>query len=75
MVVIPSRIPPNTTFVIDDMEDEWTFNDNYFDYIHMRSLSGSFADWDGVLAQAYKWVPRIGHAYIALLFFIDSVGV
>ena len=49
-----NRVPPNITFVIDDMEDEWTYQDNYFDYIHMRSLSGSFANWDATLAQAYK---------------------
>ena len=56
------RVPPNTTFEIDDMEDEWTFQDDSFDYIHMRSLSGSFSDWDAILAQAYKWVSRVGYA-------------
>ena len=62
-IVMPSRVPPNTTFEIDDMEDEWTYPDNHFDYIHMRSLSGSFADWDAVLARAYKWVPRFDHVF------------
>ena len=36
------------------MEDEWTFQENYFDYVHIRCMSGSFADWDAVLAQAYR---------------------
>ena len=62
---MPNRVPPNTTFEIDDMEDEWTYPDNHFDYIHMRSLSGSFADWDSVLAQAYKWVPELATYSIA----------
>ena len=43
-------------FEIDDMEDDWTFQDNYFDYIHMRSLSGAFTDWDAIVAQAYRCV-------------------
>ena len=48
------RVPPNVSFELDDMEEEWTYKDNSFDYIHMRSLSGSFKDWDAVLSQAYR---------------------
>ena len=51
---IPNRVPPNVVFVIDDMEEEWTYPDNHFDYIHIRSLSGSFEDWDLILARAYR---------------------
>ena len=73
---MPNRVPPNVCFVIDDMELRWTYQDNFFDYIHMRSLSGTVSDWDGpdgVLAQAFRWVPKIGHAcYIAVF---DLVGV
>lgn len=50
----PSWVPPNLKFEIDDMEEDWTHPDNYFDYIHMRSLSGAFQHWDAILAQAYK---------------------
>ncbi|KAF8465346.1 S-adenosyl-L-methionine-dependent methyltransferase [Kalaharituber pfeilii] len=49
----PSWVPPNVRFEVDDMEEDWNFPNNYFDYIHMRSMSGSFADWDRVLQQAY----------------------
>ena len=45
-------------FQIDDMEEDWTFQED-FDYIHMRTLSGSFKDWDAMLAKAFKWVPNI----------------
>lgn len=48
------RVPPNVQFEVEDMEEEWTYPDNYFDYIHMRSMSGSFMDWDKVIEQAYK---------------------
>jgi len=50
----PRWVPPNTKFEVDDMEQEWTFKDNQFDYIHMRSLSGSFSNWDYIFAQAYS---------------------
>ena len=52
--LMPYRVPPNAKFEIDDMELEWTFPDNHFDYIHIRSLSGSFKDWDTVLKQAFE---------------------
>lgn len=54
----PNWVPPNVKFEVEDMEEEWTYPDNYFDYIHMRSMSGSFTDWDRVLKQAYdKTIP------------------
>lgn len=50
----PNWVPPNVRFEVEDMEEEWTFRHDYFDYIHMRSMSGSFMDWDKVLEQAYN---------------------
>ena len=61
---MPNRVPPNIKFEIDDMELDWTYSPDDFDYIHMRSLSGSFADWDHVLVQAHRWsTPRILLSY------------
>jgi len=57
----PTWVPPNLNFEIDDMEDEWTYQDNYFDFIHMRTLSGSFSDWDAILAQAYRKLTPGGY--------------
>lgn len=34
-----SMVPPNAKFEIDDVEEEWTYNEP-FDYIHARCLSG-----------------------------------
>ena len=47
------RVPPNCKFEVDDMEEQWTYDAGYFDYIHMRTLSGSFHDWESVLKNAY----------------------
>ncbi|KAF8476801.1 S-adenosyl-L-methionine-dependent methyltransferase [Kalaharituber pfeilii] len=48
----PNWVPPNCKFEVEDMEETWTFPNNEFDYIHMRGMSGSFADWHWVLKQA-----------------------
>lgn len=50
----PTWIPPNLKFEIDDATQEWTFSENHFDYIHMRYLFGSIADWPKLLKQAYR---------------------
>ena len=34
----PTSVPPNCSFIIDDIEDEWIFR-KPFDYIHSRVLS------------------------------------
>jgi len=39
------------------MEEDWNYAPNYFDFIHIRSLGGSFQDWDRVLLEAYSYVP------------------
>lgn len=48
----PSFIPPNVHFQIDDLEDEWTFTEK-FDYIHIRVMSGSIADWPEFFKKCY----------------------
>ncbi|KAK3343513.1 S-adenosyl-L-methionine-dependent methyltransferase [Lasiosphaeria hispida] len=50
----PSWIPPNLRFEIEDATQEWTFAENDFDYVHMRYLFGSIADWPGLLKQAFR---------------------
>lgn len=49
----PTWIPPNLRFEIDDATQEWTFGPDSFDYIHMRYLFGSIADWQALFDQAY----------------------
>ncbi|OIW22902.1 S-adenosyl-L-methionine-dependent methyltransferase [Coniochaeta ligniaria NRRL 30616] len=42
----PDWVPNNCRFHVDDYEDEWTYRDDEkFDYIHGRALSGTVADW------------------------------
>lgn len=42
----PDWVPNNCRFHVDDYEDEWTYRDDErFDYIHGRALSGTSSDW------------------------------
>ncbi|EEU37717.1 uncharacterized protein NECHADRAFT_87533 [Fusarium vanettenii 77-13-4] len=50
----PSWIPPNLKFEIDDCSQEWTFEPNSVDFVHMRFLYGSIKDWSFLINQAYK---------------------
>jgi len=50
----PTWVPPNLKFEIDDATQEWTYPENHFDYIHMRYLFGSIADWPKLLKQTYR---------------------
>lgn len=49
----PSMVPPNCIFEVDDARDEWTYPNDYFDFIHIRSLFGSIGDWPELYKQAY----------------------
>lgn len=43
----PDWVPNNCRFHVDDYEDEWTYaEDEKFDYIHARAISGTSADWN-----------------------------
>lgn len=50
----PTWVPPNVKFEIDDAQDEWTWPDNHFDFIHMRCLMGSMKDWPYLYSQAFR---------------------
>ncbi|KAM5347371.1 hypothetical protein ACJ41O_010376 [Fusarium nematophilum] len=50
----PSWVPPNLEFQIDDCTQEWTFQENSLDFVHMRFLVGSIVDWPALYKQAYR---------------------
>ncbi|QSZ36467.1 hypothetical protein DSL72_006346 [Monilinia vaccinii-corymbosi] len=62
----PMFIPPNAMFQVDDLEEEWTFGeDEKFDFIYSRMMTGSIGDWDRFLDQVYNNLVPGG--YIELL--------
>ena len=48
----PKWAPTNLSFQVDDIETEWTFG-KPFDFIHIRILGGSIADWPKLIANAH----------------------
>ncbi|KAK3946761.1 S-adenosyl-L-methionine-dependent methyltransferase [Pseudoneurospora amorphoporcata] len=50
----PSWVPPNVRFEIDDYNKEWTYNSNFFDFIHLRWLTGTVKDWSAFYKEAYR---------------------
>ena len=49
----PSLVPPNVSFLVDDVEDQWLYDDQPFDFVHSRFLAGAIKDWPALMKQAY----------------------
>ena len=60
----PGSGPPNVEFELDDAEEGWTYKDP-FNFIHMRDMSGAFADWNSIYAEIYKHLTIGGSVEIA----------
>ncbi|RDW57070.1 hypothetical protein BP6252_13885 [Coleophoma cylindrospora] len=59
----PDFLPPNCTFEVEDVEDEWVYNQK-FDYIHGRLMVTCFKGEEGtrgVFAQAYNALAPGGY--------------
>ncbi|PHH61259.1 hypothetical protein CDD81_637 [Ophiocordyceps australis] len=50
----PTWVPPNCVFQIEDAQLEWTYRPNSFDFVHIRALYGSIADWGYLYRQAFE---------------------
>lgn len=50
----PEWVPPNCKFVVDDITDTWVYEQNSFDFIHLRCLFGSVGDWPALYQQILK---------------------
>jgi SAM-dependent methyltransferase len=50
----PEFVPPNCSFEVDDINDDWTYPNDHFDFIHIRELFGSITNWDKLLADVYR---------------------
>ena len=51
----PDTRPPNLNFEIDDCCSDWVYPNDHFDYIHIRQLYGSVADWPKFYRQCYEY--------------------
>lgn len=50
----PDWVPSNLEFEVSDCCEPWSFK-TQFEYIHIRGLYGSVADWPAFYAEAYRY--------------------
>lgn len=74
----PAWTPANCHFVIDDIEEDWAYSANHFDFIHIRCLMGSIKDWPALYRQAYEKTKPGGwiqHLDMSIMFTSDDGSV
>jgi SAM-dependent methyltransferase len=54
-------VPPNCSFEIDDIENDWLYRRDYFDFIHAREFLLAIRDWDKLIRQAYDHLKPGGY--------------
>jgi hypothetical protein len=54
-------------FEIDDAEQDWTWQEDHFDLVHLRTMTGCLRNWEKLFAQAFRYVhsPERSAASIA----------
>lgn len=50
----PTWVPPNLKFEVDDMNLEWTWPENHFDFVHYRVLYGCVRDWEELYTKTFR---------------------
>jgi hypothetical protein len=60
----PLFVPPNCAFEIEDLNLDWTYSKSQFDFIHIRELFGSVADWDEFFSSAFEHTKPGGYVEV-----------
>jgi len=55
----PPFVPSNCKFEIDDISKEWTYPENHFDFIHIRTMTGCVPDWVKFHEKVLKYVSKV----------------
>jgi SAM-dependent methyltransferase len=59
--VQPALVPPNVQFEIDDVESNWLWAENSFDFIHARELILAIRDWPKLIQQSFAHLKPGGY--------------
>ena len=51
--VQPTWVPPNCVFEVEDVEEEWTFRKESYDFIHAREFLTAIRDWRKLAQQSF----------------------
>lgn len=57
-------MPVNLEFQVDDVEQEWTFKDGEFDFIHVRYMGGGIRDWPQLLQRCKRYTHFKRHTKV-----------
>lgn len=50
----PKSKPANVEWILEDMESEWPYPNDYFDFVHLSLVHGCVADWTKMIAKIVK---------------------
>ncbi|KAL1991441.1 hypothetical protein VTN49DRAFT_5433 [Thermomyces lanuginosus] len=56
----PTLVPPNVKFLVDDIESDWAYERNPFDFIHARFLAASIKNYGRLIRECYRSVKPGG---------------
>lgn len=65
--VQPRWVPPNLTFEIDDIEEEWLYKSNAYDLVNCRFNFIAIKDWPAMLRQAMRVLKPGGYVELTEL--------
>ncbi|KAI0971721.1 hypothetical protein F4678DRAFT_431657 [Xylaria arbuscula] len=71
--IFERRVPQNVYWEIDDAELEWERPPDHYDLIHLRDMTGAFADWEAIYQSAFTCLKPGG--WIEVLDFDDKRGL
>ena len=52
----PEEKPPNVEWVLHNVETEWPFANDQFDYVRLSLVNGSFADFGEIMKTLVRYV-------------------
>ncbi|KAI1824783.1 hypothetical protein F4861DRAFT_504166 [Xylaria intraflava] len=70
--IFERRVPQNVYWEIDDAELDWERPHNYYDLVHLRDMTGAFADWEAIYRSAFTCLKPGG--WLEVLDFDDMKG-
>lgn len=65
---MPEWVPPNVQFEIEDVEENWLFAKESFDFIFGRELLMAIRDWPRLIKQAYDHLKPGGYLELQMTF-------
>ncbi|CCF42774.1 methyltransferase [Colletotrichum higginsianum] len=78
--LLPTTVPPNVVFEVEDANEDWAREKNSLDFVHMRNLvGGGIPDWRALFQQAYEHLKpggQIEFSEVRTRYFdlVDSSG-